>query len=270
MHTVDSIPVALVGCGNLGSKIAEDLHKAGPYSLVATLDIPMPSRAKAVASMYGGRGCDTLDELLATNPRYVIEAATVQVFKDMALPVLQHGADLIILSAGAFADDDFVDTLRSEARALGRIVHVPSGAIGAFDLAQAARAAGDLSCSMYTEKPPAALEGAPWLKGRTLSREVAETVYEGTARQAIAAFPQNVNVVTAMAFASVGVDAVTATVISSPERTLNKHTIVFEGAFGKARCEIEARPSPQNPRSSMLAAYSIIALLQKLADPIRF
>ena len=270
MHTVNSIAVALVGCGTLGSQIAEDLHKAGPYSLVATLDIPMPSRAAAVASQYGGRDCDTLDELLATKPRYVIEAATVQVLKGIALPVIQHGADLIVLSTGAFVDDDFVATLRREARALERIVHVASGAIGAFDLAQAARCAGDLTCTMYTEKPPAALEGAPWLKGRTLSRENPETVFAGTARQAIAAFPQNVNVVTAMAFASVGVDAVTTTVINSPERTLNKHTIVLEGAFGKARCEIEARPSPDNPRSSMLAAHSIIALLQKLADPIRF
>lgn len=272
MSASATIPVALVGCGNLGSLIAGGIHKgaAGPYSLTAVFDGPSPAKAEVVAKTSTCAVCPDLASLLATRPRYVIEAATAEVFTEIALPALRSGADLIALSAGALVNNGFVATLRAEAMNLGRVVHVASGALGAFDLAQAAMAAGPLTCEMRTEKPPQGLEGAPFLAGRTLSREQAETVFEGTAREAIAAFPKNVNVVTAMSFATVGVDAVRTRIISDPALTANKHTIMLEGAFGRARCEIEASPSPDNPRSSMLAAYSVIALLRKLADPIRF
>jgi aspartate dehydrogenase len=272
MHDMPKISIALVGCGNLGSVVASEVHtgNAGPYALVAVLDAPGPDKAAAAAKAFGGKACATLDELLAARPRYVIEAATSPVLKEIAFPVLQSGADLIMLSAGALADDGFVAMLRSTAQKLDRVVHVASGAIGAFDLAQAAKAAGGLTCRMRNEKPPKALEGAPYLKGKSLSRESVETVFEGTAREAIAEFPQNVNVVAAMSFATLGMDMVTTSIVSDPARTLNKHTILLEGAFGRARCEIEARPSPDNPRSSLLAAYSVIALLRKLSDPIRF
>ena len=271
MQILEKIPVALVGCGTLGSLVAAELNKgsAGPYSLIAALDAS-PDKTAAVTATSGGKVCSTLDELLAAKPRYVIEAATAQVFKSIALPVLRSGADLVVLSAGALVDDEFVVALRREAKELGRIVHIASGAIGAFDLAQAAKAAGGLTCRMETEKPPSGLEGAPYLKGRALSKESAEVLFEGSAREAIAAFPKNVNVVTAMSFATMGVDSVRASIISNPARTLNKHSIVLEGAFGRAKCEIEIRPSPENPRSSMLAAYSVVALLRKLTDPIRY
>lgn len=271
MDQRSTIPVALVGCGTLGSLIASAIQRgeAGPYSLCAALGSSSPEKAVAVSSLCGGKACTTLDELLATKPRYVVEAATAPALKAMALPVLESGADLIILSAGALVDDDFVAAMRAAAVRYGGIVHIASGAIGGFDLAQAAKAVGGLSCRMVNRKPPAGLEGAPYLEGRTLSRDTAKTVFNGTVREAIAAFPKNVNVAAAMSFATLGVDAVTTTVVSDPALSRNTHRIELEGAFGRAVCEIEAFPSPDNPKSSMLAAYSVVALLRKLADPIR-
>ena len=62
----------------------------------------------------------------------------------------------------------------------------------------------------------------------------------------------------------------TIAIRSNPRLTRNRHSVVLEGAFGAARLEIEARPSPDNPQSSLLAAYSVLALLAKIASPIQF
>ncbi len=272
MHDSGKIPVAIIGCGSLGALVAKEIHSgaAGPYTLVAALDTPDPEKAVALTKAHGGKACTAVHELLAAKPRYVIEAATAGALKEAAFPAMQAGADLVVFSAGALADDAFAEGLRRTAKNLNRLVHVVSGAVGGFDLARAGLAAGDLRCTMINEKPPRAFAGAPYLKTRTLSEEKTEIVFEGTAREAIAAFPQNVNVVTAMSFATTGVDSVTTTVISNPAISRNRHTIMLEGAFGRARCEIEANPCPDNPKSSMLAAYSAVALLRQLSDPIRF
>lgn len=55
-------------------------------------------------------------------------------------------------------------------------------------------------------KAPHSLNGAPYLRGCLLSEAHAELVYDGTAREAIQGFPQNVNVAIGLALVNVGVD----------------------------------------------------------------
>ena len=260
--------VALIGCGNLGTQIARRIVQgaAGDYRLAAVLDARR-EQAEALARDTGAQCCEDLASLLREAPDYVIEAATGAVLKDMAVECLQT-AHLIVLSTGAFADDAFRAAAAQAAEQNGRKIYIASGALGGFDLAQAAALAGALEVRMRTRKPPRALIGAPILGDRKLPDDREEDVFRGSAREAIAAFPQNVNVAVALSLAGVGLDETTVTVSSTPGATRNRHIVELDGAFGSARIEIEARPSPENPKSSLLAAYSVLALLRKLRSPI--
>jgi aspartate dehydrogenase len=265
-----TLTVALVGCGTLGSLIANGIAdgSAGPYRLTAVCNGADFPRAARLAADVGVTACRTLDDLLAGAPDYVVEAATGAVLRDIAVPVLTAGAHLIVLSVGAFAEKRFHDRVAAAARQYGRIVYLSTGAIGGLDVAQAALMAGELTASMLTEKPPGSLLGAPGFHGEHAESERTE-VFSGTARDAIAAFPRNVNVVVALALAAGGVANVMTKVVSDPALTRNRHVIELEGAFGSATIMVESAPSATNPRSSSLAAYSVLAKLKSLASPIQ-
>src|SRR5665213_1744906 len=267
--TVDPLAcsVALIGCGNLGSRIAQGICSgaAGEYRLIALFNGAGHAKARRLAQATGAIFCETLDELLATRPDYVVEAASGPVLGQVAVACLSAGANLIVLSTGAFADTHLLDAAMASAREHRRKIYIASGAIGGFDVAQAAMIGGDLRVSMATEKPPRAFNGT----AAETSDDAVREIYRGSARDAIARFPQNVNVVAALSLATTGLDDTTITIRSNPQLTNNRHTVTLEGAFGSARLEVEARPSPDNPKSSLLAAFSVLSLLRKIASPIQ-
>ena len=73
------------------------------YQLVGVMG-RTPDKTAALAERGGCKACGTVEELLALKPDIVAEAASVQCIKDNAETVLSSGADLIVLSIGAFAD----------------------------------------------------------------------------------------------------------------------------------------------------------------------
>ena len=269
--SMDNFTVGIIGCGTLGSLIAEGIHagQAGPYRLKGVFDEPAPNSAKELAGEIGASYCESIEDLLQLKCDYVIEAATAESLQKYAVRCIESGSNLIILSSGALANKGFHEIVSKAAQENHKKVHLPSGAIGALDLAQAAAMGGNLSVTMSTEKPPAALLGAPALASRQLSENKRELVFQGTALEAVAGFPKNVNVVASLSLATIGLDHVTMKVYSDPNLLRNKHAFVLDGNFGRATLEIEAAPSARNPKSSALASYSILALLKKLASPIQ-
>ena len=83
-------------------------------------------------------------------------------------------------------------------------------------------------------------------------------------------FPKNVNVAVASALASVGVDRMQVTIDSCPGMEDNVHKIVVENHSVTAVVEIASRPDADNPKSSVMTAWSVVALLANLADPVQF
>ena len=96
----------------------------------------------------------------------------------------------------------------------------------------------------------------------------AKLVFSGTAREAAAGFPANVNVVAALSLAGIGPEKTRIKIFASPERPLNRHRISIEGEFGRLAIEIENVPS-ENPRTGKLSYLSTIALLKDLSAPLR-
>lgn len=149
-------------------------------------------------------------------------------------------------------------------------VHLPAGAVGGLDVLRASMLMEDAEVNITTEKSPQSLNGAPFLAGRALSQDKAEEIFSGSAKEAINHFPENVNVAVATALATTGVEHTKVSVNSIPGYESNKHTIKLVGNTVSVQVIVETTPSPNNPKPSSLAAYSVISLLQNLVSPIAF
>ena len=263
--------VAILGCGNLGSMIAESIACGliQGHEIVGIYDVD-PSTMQRLAGKARCPWCPSLEEMLSLMPDYVVECTTPEVLQQTAFTILGSRARLIVLSAGAFSDPEFTRKAVQCALDNGTVIHIASGAIGGFDLMHAARLMGHLSICVRNQKPPEGLNGAPFLQGRILDPKTEETIFTGSAREAIAVFPKNVNVAVAAALAAADVDTARVEVCAVPHLPRNTHEITLNGAFGQATLTIASVPSPDNPRSSALAAYSVLALLEKLNSPLQF
>jgi aspartate dehydrogenase len=142
----------------------------------------------------------------------------------------------------------------------GEAIWIPSGAIAGIDGLLAARTAGLQRVTYTSIKPPLAWKGTP---GERLVAGLADkvTFFEGSARQAAMQYPQNVNVGATVSLAGLGLDRTQVRLVSDPEASGPLGIIDAEGAFGTFRFEVLAYASPDNPKTSLLTAHSVLAAL---------
>ena len=145
-----------------------------------------------------------------------------------------------------------------------------SGAIGGFDVMRTLALEEGAKVTIVNRKAPESLAGAPFLEGKTLSDTEETLVFGGNAHEAIQAFPKNVNVAVAAATAVEGPKKARVEVWSVPGLACNTHVIHVENSLAQANMEFASAPDPKNPRSSVIAAWSVAALLANLASPLQF
>lgn|SRR5690554_1951655 len=263
--------LAIIGSGSLGSIIGKVVSRdlSEEYEILGVLSGRIENAIK-LADEIGCKAYKTLDEIIDDKPDYVIEAASPDVFKDIGVELLANGINVIPLSVGALADQTFYENVKKTAIENTSRVHLPAGAIGGLDVLRASMLMEDGEVSITTDKSPESLYGAPILKGRKLSEEKAEEIFNGFAKEAIEHFPENVNVAVATALAASGVENTKVSINSIPGLKSNKHEIKLRGETVDVTIQIETTPSEDNPKSSTLAAYSVISLLENLVSPIAF
>lgn len=194
---------------------------------------------------------------LALGPQVVAECAGHAGLAAHGPRVLEAGCDLVVAAVGALADRDLEAALRAAAARGGRIV-IPAGAVGGLDALGAARRAGLERVRYVARKAPAAWVGTA--AERTVDLAAVRdpvVVFAGTARAAALAFPQNANVVAAVALAGLGFERTEVTLMADPQATGNRHLVEAEGAFGSLSVAVEGRTLPDNPKTSLLAPYSL-------------
>ncbi len=263
--------LALIGSGSLGSIIGkvvtEDLHDS--YEVLGIFSERIENATK-LAEEIGCKVYKTLNEVIKDKPDYIVEAASPEVFKDIGVEILENSISIIPLSVGALADREFYNKVKKTASDNGCRVHIPSGAVGGLDVLRGSMLMEEVEVSITTEKSPRSLNGAPFLGGRELSEEKVEVIFSGSELEAIKHFPKNVNVAVATALAATGVENTNVSIKSIPGFKNNKHKIVLVGETVNVSVVIETTPSKDNPKSSVLAAYSVISLLKNLVSPIAF
>ncbi len=262
---MSKLKVGLVGCGNIGADLCIALQKGTiPAEIVALTDVD-PARAKVLLRSFqlDATVC-SLDEN-AAKVDFIVEAAESSTVKAVVQAAIRHHKDCLIMSVGGLMADR---GLYEEARAAGIRVQIPSGALCGLDGVRAAIEGGLHSVTLTTRKPPAGLMGAPYLVQHEIDVENLEApmvIFEGTAMEAVKAFPANVNVAASLSFAGIGPEETKVRVIADPHATNNIHEVVAEGAFGKLTAITENLPSPRNAKSSYLASLSASAELRTAA-----
>ena len=261
--------LALAGCGFLGGIVAEACA-AGlleGYQMVGTYS-RTPEKAAAAAEKTGCGACGSLEELLALRPDYVVETASVQLAREMALPVLRGGANLVLVSIGALADGDFRAQVEAAARENGVKVHIASGAVGGFDVLRTVSLMAQAQnlperAGIVTHKGPQSLKNTPVFRESLLTDTEESRVLSGTAAEAIALLPAKVNVAVAASLATTGPDRAGAEIFSVPGFVGDDHRITAEIDGVKAVVDVYSR-------TSAIAGWSVVALLRNLASPIMF
>ncbi len=202
---------------------------------------------------------------LSARADVVVEAAGQEALAANGEAYLLAGCRLLVVSVGALVDDDLFQRLR---RAGAERLLLTTGAIGGLDLLRAATRAGPLDAvTLTTAKRPASLL-QDWMDAATLAalragdQEV--TVFDGPATEAVARFPQSVNVAATLALAVGSWDLVRVRVVADPRAELNRHEIEATGAAGRYRFSIENHPSPDNPKTSGIVPHAVLQGLAAL------
>lgn len=262
-----SIRVGIAGLGAIGRVLARRLADG-----IEGLQLA------CVAARDAGKAQAWLDAQLITCPivtlaefpqhaDLAVECAPASLLDAICRPMLEAGKQVMVLSCGALLPrPDLIDLAKAHG---GRIL-VPTGALLGLDAVAAAAQGTIHSVRMTTRKPPNGLTGAPYLVANGISVEglnEAKRVFSGTAREAAAGFPANVNVAAALSLAGIGPDRTMIDIWADPAVTRNCHSIEVDADSAHFTLSIENLPS-ENPKTGKIVALSVLAALRKLNAPL--
>ena len=251
--------IGLVGSGAIGQYLLKNINGGSNGDLnVTSVFVRNYDKYKHLEEQYNVELFTDINKFLKADTDIIVEAANVETSKEL-LPDIIKVKDTMMISIGALADEELLKTVSAED---SKTLHLPSGGIGGLDLVQNARALGNLdTVTLTTRKPAASLIDEP-VDGETV-------VFEGKAKDAIDKFPKNMNISIILSLAGVGIDKTNVVLIADPKAELNKHTINISGGFGDAELTISSNPLPENPKTSSLAALSVYATLERLAENVK-
>ncbi len=257
------VRVALVGWGAI-AKTAAGLLANSPIDIVA---VATTGRGPTPTDLpLGARFIVDPAELAATGPDVVAEAASRESVGPWCRAGLDAGADVIVSSVSAFADAAVLDELRAHAARVGAQIHIQPGALAGVEALSAARRMGIDSVEHRIIKPPTAWAGTPadaYCSLDTLT--TATAFFRSSAAEAARAFPNNANVAMTSALAGIGPDATQIVLVADPAATTNRHELTAAGAFGRLEVSISNHPLPGNPKSSAMAALSLVRSIENRA-----
>lgn len=263
------LKIGIIGYGTIGEDIANAIsnHEAGEVELQAVL---VRNRAKVEnAASLPFLITEREDEFFSQPLDVVIESAGHEAVHKYGAKTLANGSDLIMVSVGAFADEELYKSLQQVAQEHKRKIIIPSAAIGGLDRIAAGSVGPMDEVTLITRKPPKAWFGT-LVEQQVDLHNLSEPhcAFEGVARDSARLFPESVNVSAALSLAGVGFDQTKVKVYADPTITSNVHEIQAKGKFGSISLQISNTPSSRNPKTGYIVAMSIIKTLRNLSTPL--
>lgn len=256
----------LIGYGPVARYVAAEVDRRNDVRLAGV--ICREGREDAARAALGSdlEIWTSAGELVAADETVVLDCAGHQGLLAHGETVLRAGMDVITLSVGALSDPDLLARLLAAAEAGRSQLELVPGAVGGVDALAAARVGGLERVTYIGRKPPLGWKGSPAESVLDLDAltESAEH-FRGSAREAARRYPKNANVAAMVALAGLGMEETTVSLIADPALSRNRHEVFAEGAFGQFRIEIEGRPLADNPKSSALAAMSMVRAVDRRA-----
>jgi aspartate dehydrogenase len=265
--------IGIIGGGVIARLVLEHRAELGAVEVAGILGRSEASRGRSLAASFGVPFVTTIGALIAVKPDAVIEAASHEAVRQHAAPLLEAGIPVIVLSGGALCDDALRTKLERLAAEKRTLLYVPSGGIGGLDALKAACAAGVDEVEIAVTKPPTAWKDIPYVErlGVDLDRLAgATTLFDGSARDGVPHFPANVNIAAVLSMAGVGFDRTRLKVVADPALKFNTHSITIRGRTGTISLKFESVPSPDNPKTALLACYSALAAIKAFGASVRY
>ena len=147
-----------------------------------------------------------------------------------------------------------------------KLIKLPSGAIGGFDCIEALDFAGISKAKLITSKPLRVFEDHKYVKENQieLSEEKKIRIFKGNTEDASKIFPRSINVGARLALSTLGPLDTEVEVYADPNINQNIHEIEIKSKAGEYRFTFQNNPSPTNPKTSWLAALSLLRTLEQL------
>jgi aspartate dehydrogenase len=258
--------LGIIGYGAIGRDLVKAITfgRAGDAVCPAVL-VRSPRAADAAPE---GLTADP-EEFFAHDLDAVVECAGHTAVQEHGVRVLEGGADLLITSVGALADEELHQRILDAAQAAGRRVIVPSAGIGALDMLAGAAEGGLERVVITVRKAPEAWKGTPGEEICDLDELSAPaTLYEGPVREGARLYPANVNISAAVALASLGLDRTTSRIIADPGIVNHVIEVEAEGAFGRFHFLEDVVPDEDNPKTGKIVAMALIKTVRQLSSTL--
>ncbi len=263
----DVLKVGIVGLGSIGSFLLTELQDERYIEVTAGADV-RDEKLREMGEKYPDLYLTDNFENFPEEVNVVVEAASASIADEVAKWTLERGKIAIIASVGGLSD---IRPLRRIARETGGHLYIPSGAIAGLDALKAIPSGNIQEVRLTTTKHPDNFKGSSYLDEHNINLDdITEptVIFEGHAGDAVKAFPRNVNVSAILAYAGIGRENTNVVIKADPSMKINKHEVYIKSDHGEVRVEVSNVPFEINPRTSKLAAFSILAAVKSLVYTI--
>jgi aspartate dehydrogenase len=261
--------VCIIGCGFIGSELALAMEEMDEIETIYVTD-KREEKASALSTCSKVKYLEEIGDVLE-DIDLVVEAASQQAVHQYAPGALERGKDILVMSVGAFADEELFNRCVSLAKDHKCRIYIPTGALCGVDGLKSASMGKLEEVLLISTKPVAALEDNEYLKekGTNLGNLTEPLqVFEGNARDAAMNFPKTANVAATLSLAGIGFEDTKVRIIADPDTDRNTHEVHAKGEFGELKTVTSNFPSERNPRTSVLALLSAISGIKTLTGVV--
>lgn len=260
------VNICIIGCGAIGTTLARAIEDIPNIDKVYLTDRSKECATRLQEKTKKVQYVPDIVPILG-DIRLVAEAASQDAARYYSPLALSAGVDVLVMSVGVFQDEQFQNDTFRLAKRKGCKVFLPSGAIGGIDALGAASLDELSEVTLTTTKPPSAFGQNAYLEAKGIVASEIRTrteLFDGSAREAVKHFPQNVNVAATISLAGIGFEKTRIRIVCDPQVKTNEHHLQARGKFGELDVVTRNVPSPRNPKTSHLAALSAISAIKKI------
>ncbi len=254
--------IGIVGIGAIGSAVARALtggNSIDGFTLDCISD-PEPNQDFGVLN--------TDIKTLVERVDLIIECLPASEVCELAELVFDEDKDIIFISSAALLlNPQLMDKLNQS----NSHAYLPSGALCGLDGVIAMKEMGIKLSKIASTKPPMGFAGAPYIVENNINLAAIDEItciFKGNALDASKGFPANVNVAATLSLAGIGAQNTLVEIWADPNAVGNAHEITVKSDYSTMTSRIENMPDPANPKSSVLAAQSIVATLRNMSNAL--
>ncbi|HVM49288.1 MAG TPA: aspartate dehydrogenase domain-containing protein [Candidatus Acidoferrum sp.] len=244
--------IGLIGLGYVGRYVYDQVSSRPELGLeVVFVHDLAPER---LAGLPAGVALKDIRDFGSRRPDLVVEMAHPGVTREYGGMFLQ-AADYMPLSMTAFADAALERRLLDTARASGRCLFIPHGAVVGLENIFEGREVWE-EVTMVMKKSPRNLDfsAAPQFKAAEITRPT--VLYDGPTRAVCPQFPRNVNSHATVALAGIGFDRTRSVLIADPGLDVS---VIEISARGKGVAMKIERSNPLKGVSGVFTLNSTLA-----------